>query len=137
MSFKRCQRLCTVCAAHKAPPPTTQVEVRGLPTLDTCSCTQPLDPNHHPLGSANDSLIANLDFPAIPHPGESGEIKLPSYSLFCTADGLIAFLSITACINIWYCVHQQLPVTLRKPFPFSPKRERRERQETGGGRRRP
>ena len=41
MRFKRCQRLFTVCAAHKAPSPTTQVEVRGgSPTLDTCSCTR-------------------------------------------------------------------------------------------------
>lgn len=65
---------------------TTQVQAGGgSPTLDTRAheaTAAPTDPHHHPPGSATGSLIANLDFPAIPRRGIRGNQITELFTLF-------------------------------------------------------
>jgi hypothetical protein len=56
------------------------------PAMDTgpeaAAAPQPLDPHRHPPGSAMGSLIANLDFPAIPRRGIRGNQITELFTLF-------------------------------------------------------
>lgn len=75
------------CVAHKAPLPLKVRPIGALPTMDTgpyraAAALQPLGPHHHPPGSAMGSLIANLDFPAIPRRGIRGNQITELFTLF-------------------------------------------------------
>jgi hypothetical protein len=79
---------------------------------------QPLDPlhPHRPPGSDTASLIANLDFPAVPRRGIRGNQITELFTLFCTADGLISCQSEPTLTSDTVCI--TITSHIKETFPF-------------------
>lgn len=83
------------------------------------------------------SLIANLDFPAIPRRGIRGNQITELFTLFCTADGLISCQSWPALTSDTVCITITSHIKETSPFLSKGRREgkdgREEEAEGGTG----
>lgn len=83
-----CPNLSTFSLCRSRSSSTIQAQARGAPQpwipgpARLQLHPQPLDPHRHPPGSATGSLIANLDFPAIPRRGIRGNQITELFSPF-------------------------------------------------------